>query len=558
MKAKRVLGILLACSLVTGMLAACGSGNSAGESSSGTSGEEASSSEVSESASSASDAAPETETAEAFSYPMEEVTLTINYTSDGATSMYDTTDLPEWCKDMGFQENLRQATGVTLEDIGGSPASADTTEEFLLMLASGDYSDIIYANWVTFPGGPSAALNDGYIVDLMEYAEYMPNLMAYLNENPEIKALVTTDDGQLYAAPYIKDDGLLTQQGLVLRQDWLDELDMELPETVEELHDVLVAFRDELGVVSPLTFECRWLFIQYGAGAISSGWNTAYPFYMDGDTVVYGPMTDEYKEYVTTLAKWYEEGLIDRDLATVDKSTVQAKFSNGEAGVSIQQTGNIDNCVAANEGTSFAVTPMESLVMNSGDEPEFAQYSNMFDGSFGFSVSTQCSNVEAACRWLDYFYSDEGGMLINYGLEGVSYEIVNDEVAFTDLILNNEETSNATTARTSIAHPRNWPHVQENSTLEYSDFDSNLLTTWFAEKMNERSYPTVTYTNEESEMISEKWSDIDTYAQEMITKFILGTESLDNWDSFISTLEQLGIHDILEARQAAYERYISR
>lgn len=545
MKAKQIWGLLLTCSLVTGLFTACGSAEDTQESSSGAG------------SSSAGTVGSQT-VEEEFSYPMDAVTLTINYTSDGATSMYDTTDLPEWCKDMGFQENLRQATGVTLEDIGGSPASADTTEEFLLMLASNEYSDIIYANWVVFPGGPSAALNDGYIVDLMKYGAYMPNLMAYLDENPDIKTLVTTDDGQLYAAPYIKDDGLLTQQGLVIRQDWLDQLKLELPETADELYNVLTAFRDELDVISPLTFESRWLFTQYGACALSSAWDTAYPFYMDGDTVKFGPMTDEYKEFVTTMAKWYAEGLIDADLATVDKSTVQAKFSNGESGVSIQQTGNIDNCVAANEGTDFVAAPMESLVLNSGDEPEFAQYSNMFDGSFGFSVSTQCSDVEAACRWLDYFYSEEGGMLINYGLEGVSYEIENGGVVFTDLILNNEETPNTTTARTSIAHPRNWPHVQENSILEYSDFDKNLLSTWFADKMSERSYPTVTYTDEESELISEKWGDIDTYAKEMITKFILGTESLDNWDSFLGTLEQLGINDILEARQTAYERYISR
>lgn len=548
MKAKRIWGLLLTCSLVTGLFAACGSADDGAQESASIAG--------STGASSGTISSQPAE--EEFTYPMDAVTLTINYTSDGANSMYDTANLPEWCKEMGFQENLRQATGVTLEDIGGSPASADTTEEFLLMLASSEYSDIIYANWVAFPGGPSAALNDGYIVDLMEYGSYMPNLMAYLDKNPAIKALVTTDDGKLYSAPYIKDDGLLTQQGLVIRQDWLEQLKLELPRTADELYEVLTAFHDELDVISPLTFESRWLFIQYGACALSSAWDTAYPFYMDGDTVKFGPMTDEYREFVTIMAKWYAEGLIDADLATVDKSTVQAKFSNGESGVSIQQTGNVDNCVAANEGTDFAVLPMESLVLNRGDEPEFAQYSNLFDESFGFSVSTQCSDVEAACRWLDYFYSEEGSMLINYGLEGVSYEIVNGEVAFTDLILKNEETPNTTTARTSIAHPRNWPHVQENSTLEYSDFDKNLLTTWFADKMIERSYPTVTYTDAESELISEKWSDIDTYAKEMITKFILGTESLDNWDSFIGTLEQLGINDILEARQTAYERYISR
>lgn len=493
---------------------------------------------------------------EDFTYPMEAMTLTINYTSDGS-DIYDNSDMAEWCKDMGFQKNLQEATGITLNDVGGSPAPFDTSEEFLLMLASNDYPDIIYANWVSFPGGPEAALNDGYIYNLMDYQQYLPNMMKYLNDNPDIKKLVLTDSGALYCAPYVKDEDMQTGTGLVVRQDWLDQTGKSVPETPDEMYDVLSAFKKELNAAAPLTFESRWLFLEYAAGSLSSAWNTCYPFYIEDNAVQFGPMTENYKAFITEMAKWYKEGLIDVDIATVDKSTVQAKFSNGEAGVSIQQIGNVENCIAANEGTQYAVSPVKSLVQNKGDEPQFSQFTNKYDGAFGFSVSTQCSDIEAACRWLDYFYSEEGSMLINYGLEGVTYDMVDGKPQFTDLVMNNPETPNTTTARSQVGHYRNWPHAVMDSALQYSDSSKNIMNTWKS-NMEEHSMPTVTYTAEESDTLSELYNDIDTYSREMITKFILGTEDISNWDSFINTLKGMGIDKVLEVRQAAYERYISR
>lgn len=545
MKAKKVLGVILALSVAMSAMSGCGAGGQEVK-------EEGASQEVSSQATS-TDSEGE---AVAFSYPMEAKTLTINYTSDGS-DIYDNTDMAEWCKDIGFQKNLQEATGITLSDVGGSPATFDTSEEFLLMLASNDYPDIIYANWVSFPGGPEAALNDGYILNLMDYQQYMPNLMAYLDANPDVKKLVLTDSGALYCAPYVKDEDMETQTGLVVRQDWLAKIGKDVPETPEEMYDVLSAFKNELNVVSPLTFECRWLFLEYAASNLSSAWNTCYPFYIENNEVQYGPMTEEYKAFITEMAKWYKEGLIDVDIATVDKSTVQAKFSNGEAGVAIQQIGNVENCIAANEGTEYEVLSIRSLVKNKGDEPQFSQYTNKYDGSFGFSVSTQCEDIEAACRWLDYFYSKEGSMLINYGLEGITYEMVDGQPQFTDLVLNNPETPNTTSARSQVGHYRNWPHVVENSILQYSDTSKTTLNNWKS-NMVEHAMPTVTYTTEESDTLSELYNDIDTYSREMITKFLLGTEDIANWENFTNTLKGMGVDQVLAARQAAYERYISR
>ena len=70
--------------------------------------------------------------------------------------------------------------------------------------------------------------------------------------------------------------------------------------------------------------------------------------------------------------------------------------------------------------------------------------------------------------------------------------------------------------------------------------------------------PAVTFTEEESDYINQNYSNIDTYAREIITKYVLGTEDLANYDSFIKTLKQYGIEKVIEYRQAAYDRYIAR
>ena len=112
-----------------------------------------------------------------------------------------------------------------------------------------------------------AALNDGYIQTLDQYVEYLPNFTQFLSENPDIDKSIRTDNGELYAAPWLRQEGTDIETGLVVRKDWLDQLGMEVPTTVDEMHEVLTAFKTELGIVSPMTFELRWLWLETAAAS---------------------------------------------------------------------------------------------------------------------------------------------------------------------------------------------------------------------------------------------------------------------------------------------------
>ena len=163
-----VLALVLALSVLTGC---SGSGNGSAQTDSGKSGQSATTDSV---------------------YPMDgNVTLTLNMDD------YDLDDIPDYAKEHYFWVELEERTGVNLDFIGSTSYAAEPSQEFLLMLSSGEWPDIIVCNWVGFPGGPTAALSDGYIRILEDYKEYMPNLFKYLEENPDIDRMIRTDDGQV-------------------------------------------------------------------------------------------------------------------------------------------------------------------------------------------------------------------------------------------------------------------------------------------------------------------------------------------------------------------------
>ena len=548
MQLKKFCAVLLAMMLIVSCLA-CGndSGNSKSESSAAGSTSKAETGDESQAADPSDPYA-----AEDFTYPMDgTVTLSINMT------VTEKAELPKWVEGHYFWDVVQEKTGVGLEFIGSASSPQEKSEAFSLLLTSGEYPDIMQANWITFKGGPSAAINDGYIIALNDYKQYFPALASWLESDPEANKNVSMDDGTWYCFPNYGNDRETSGTGFVVRQDFLDQLGEDVPETVEDWYNVLTRFKNELNISAPLTFESRWLFLEYATAGLSSPWGVCYPFYMDGDTVKFGPTEEGYKEFVTEMTKWYAEGLIDKDLAAVDKSTVQSKFASGEAGIALQQIRNIQNCIIANEADpNYKVTGLHSVVMNEGDEPQMSHYNNPFNGGCSTSISTQCENIGAAARFLDYAYTEEGSLFYSYGEEGFSWDYVDGTPTFKEIVTNNAETPDAQAARYFVAQFANFS-LHALDTRSHMGEEVLTIQTAFEANMADYAYPTVTYTEEEVDTVSD-WNDIDTTCRERILGFILGNEDLSNWDSFIAEIESMGIQDVLAVRQAAYNRYKAR
>ena len=178
------------------------------------------------------------------------------------------------------------------------------------------------------------------------------------------------------------------------------------------------------------------------------------------------------------------------------------------------------------------------------------------------AITTSCKDVEAAARLLDWAYSDEGHMYYNFGTEGVSYEMVNGEPVYTDLILNNSDGMAPGTVMTHYLRGNyNGPFVQDLRYLkQYYTLDGQKKSneTWAVATAAQYAMPNVTPTAEESEEYSTIMNEVETYRDEMTNKFILGTESLDNFDQYVETLNSLGLQRAIEIQDAALERYNKR
>lgn len=559
---KKFVAMFLALVLVVGALG-CGSdgGNSSTAQNSSTGG------------STNSTAESEASTGEESQAQTEEFTYPLAPNADGSLATismnkddFVRADLPEYTQIDGksyyYADALEEATGIHVNWIGSSSNPQATSEAANLLIVSGEYPDVWRVNWVTHPGGPTGALNDELILNLNEYQEYCPNLFAYYDARPDVKKLVVNDDGDMYCFPYMIETDADGTWGLGagFRTDWLEEAGLDLPSTVAEWTEALQAFKD-MGK-GGLSFEARWLWLENAAANLSNAYDTVYGFYIRDGQVQYGVLDEGYKAFIQQLADWYAAGLLDPDFASVDKSTVKAKWANSEYGAVMMHSGDIENGIIANEGGDpFECDTVPPMVMNEGDPIEFGHFNAKFNGGFMHSVAPG-ENQEIALRWCDYLYSDAGRKLTSFGTEGITWEA--DENGnwknFTDLVMNNTETTDSPSRIVyQFGWKTNWGYAQMEEVRDFfnSDFVNKANADW-ASNMTAHYYPTVTHTEEEADIVANTYSDIETFVQEGIMRFILGTDSMDNWDSFTEQIRSLGIDEVIAAKQAAYDRFQSR
>lgn len=552
-KIKKILACVLTATCVSSLLAGCGNTEKTGESSAKT--ENSSETQKEESkAEESTDVVEET----GITYPIEgDVTLTV-----GMLGMSQITSQYKDLADTPFGKALQEATGVTLEI-----NQYDSDSALSLMLASGELPDIVLMGDFMYNGGPAKAIKDGIFEPLNEYVEYCPDLMKVLNSNETYMKSVTTAEGDIIGFPNLRgDDYLLTSCGMIIRQDFLDKLDADLPATPDELYEVLKGFKEELGVETPFAPTFDYLFY-YGIeqGIMTSPFDLVKgDFYVDNGQVHYGYYENQYKDVLTYLKKLYDEKLLDNNFATIDVATARANFMNGVSGTCIDTPGGGMGGFLSTmkDDPEFDCSGFGPLVAKEGDLPMSTHYGSPYSG-YSWYITTTSENKEAAAKFLNYAYTEAGHMLYNFGIEGVSYEMIDGYPTYTDLIMNNP---NGLTKQQAMAgYVRSWTscgYVQDRRYMEqYSNLpqQQQALTQWTTSDAAKYQYPSVEVADADLAEYSKIIGDASTYIIEMTIKYITGAEDLADFESeYLTTLKEMGMDRVLEMKQAAYEEYQSR
>lgn len=470
--------------------------------------------------------------------------------------------------DSPFYSAVEDATGIKMT-FQCVDSMGDDGTTLSLMIAANDLPDLgSFGSGLT--QGIDNAIEDGTIINLADYFDYMPNYSALINGSETFRKAVTTAGGNIAgASQYTLDNTAIYRTGLMTRQDWLDKLNMEAPETIDEFHDMLLAYQSEFGASAAYDIPQGGGIYTGLTGMFAGGTYLTRAFGTDGGnffidedgTVRSGWLAQGFKDYLTEINQWYNEGLMAPDFATAQ--TAMSDWSDvvgGVHGVIATHASEMQEIKAVSSDPDFELVGIPDPVLKKGDQLTLENCFMEATPTGGYNVSASCQYPEYACRWLDFLYSPNGWLLCNYGIEGESFEYDAAGVPhWTETITNNPDGLPTGVVKSMymivqgpclMYSPREFDAYTQNM-IDASDIWAGNI----AEKTCE--YPnTITLTGADAEEYSAVLGDITTYIQETGVQFIMGTLNLDSdFDAFIQTLRDMGVDRLVELKQAAYDEY---
>lgn len=548
-KGKRILSLLLAALMILSLAACGGMGDTTSSGSpegNNTSGPDVSGNE---------DVTPQEAT-----YPLttEKKTLSV-YIRDNSSGV-----IGDYGRVAAFQA-AADKLGVELEFV--HPTTGGEADQFNLMIGSGKYPDIIVWEFSTAAMGLSELIDSGILIDMDGLIrQYAPNYLKVLERDPSYPKEVRSDEGK-YQAFYTFNVSIPLSSGPVFREDLLAKYNLELPKTVDEWTNVMTTLKEKDPNVSyPLTASKSYVG-EVWFRELLPAYNTRTEFCLDDNgQVVYGPATENFKAYLAKLAEWYKAGLIDPEFMSNDNKALNARIADGTSAVATMAIGSGIRSITENTRPSnpdFKLTGVAWPVLNAGDASSYVLEGGVAHTGVQAAITSSCADPVLATQVLDYFYSEEGGDLISWGIEGESYTVENGKKTFTDKIMNSSDGRSASEAILDYALPvygfvnamDNDAYIQMNITLP----EQGEARTLWQSLDSGANLPKLVVAQEDADEYRMILNEVKTYVQEMYIKFITGQANLDSdWDTYLNTLNGMDLPYATECMQKAYEAYQNR
>lgn len=412
----------------------------------------------------------------------------------------------------------------------------------------------------------------GVIIPLEKYIDaYMPNLSAVFEKYPEYKAMCTDTEGHIWALPWIEQLGsdktaIQTLDNMsFINKKWLDFLGLEIPETVDEFEQVLIAFRDhaselqaEFGIEGDIIpMSCILNDGGQDPAILINGFGEGYGDPDPGRHIV---VTDDlkvicsatqqgYKDGLQWMHHLYEEGLIDPEAFTHDWSTYVSKGKSGRYGVCFSwDVANIDNL---KDWVPLPVLTADTTNLT----PDNGSFTSGFDRG-RCVVTAIAENPALVCAWLDQMYDPFQSPQNNWGTYGEE-----DEFDIFELGTNADGEEMLTHAPLGDASP---VEVREAEAVagplavldEYYDKyvtcpdDAQYRLDWiekfYTPDMHTKYvYPNVFMSREDNEKLSNLQADIQKTINAKKSDWIMNGFTDADWDEYIESLNKYGLEEYL-------------
>ena len=447
--------------------------------------------------------------------------------------------------------------------------SGSTRQKVMMAFASNDLPDaFLKCGNILNNNTQYTFAKDGMLYNLNtnnNLQNFAPNFYNFYSTNSSVKKAMTFEGNAVYSFPQgVESIANKVAGKLFINQNWLKKVGKSLPTNTQELYDVLVAFRDkdpngngikdEIPLSSP-----NYNYITYMLyGAFGLGNRGVHHTYVDLDNATGKPRligaSSAYKQYLEYANKLYTQGLLDSSIFTMTDSAYVAKQAEGKVGAFCYT--NLAT-IPDNIGNQFVGINV-ALKGPNGDQIWYPVRSNLHSTG-AFIITKACKYPEVAMRWVDYFYSDEGNLLYNYGVEGESHVKNTDGTyKFVDSVykvINNGLTFDAAVSSHVAVGPSN-PIITKDK--YYYGRETDPIPSKAAKNMvkyfPKEIWPNFIFTPEESNELTIISTEIEMYVDKMAASFITGREKLTGWDKYVARLKNMQMDRMLEIYNSAYKR----
>lgn len=422
----------------------------------------------------------------------------------------------------------------------------------------------------------------GAIIPLEEYIDaYMPNLKSVFDKYPEYRIMCTDVNGHIWSLPWIEQLGsgktaIQTVDNMsFINKKWLDFLDLDIPETVDEFEEVLIQFRDhasdlqkEFGIDgSIIPMSCIVNDGGQDPAILINGFGEGYGdadkdrhiAVTDDQKVICSATQEGYKAGIEWLNKLYEEDLIDPEAFTQEWSTYVSKGKSGRYGVCFSwDVGNVDN-----------LKDWVPLPVLTADTRNLTPTNGSFTSGFDRGrcvVTSVAENPALVCAWLDQMYAPMQSPQNNWGTYGEDDDFDIFEMGKNDKgedMLKHAPLGDASPVEVREAEAVGGPLAVLD---EYYDVyvtcpdDAKYRLDWIEEYYTpdmhtENVYPNIFMSRDDTEKLSNLQADISKAINAKKADWIMNGFTDADWEDYLEDLEAYGLSEYLELFQVYLDKY---
>lgn len=487
--------------------------------------------------------------------------------ADGSSksyTMFMRSQYVDWIKELKWYDQAEKNTGIHVEYVEGPEEISDTYTEVDERIASNTLPDAAMVNLAQ----AKVYGTQGAFVDLAPYIKkYAPNLQSYIDNNPAYAAYVSSDNGAIYGL--VKETPIFADLiGYRADQFKAAGVDASKVLTVDDFTAAMEKLKAHYGADNdnyyPLSGRDNALRFAAWFGAASyvdskgSG-GVYYNYSKDGS---FNIKADGAYDWVATMKKWYDEGLINPlwVAGTNSEGDWESQMLEGQASIFydyynraewFMENGGPDN------DSNYDMEVLSFLKDSSGKTIPVTS-SSLYGSDCVTAINSSCNEDKIATilKFIDYFYSDEGKTLANWGVEGESFKSESDG--------SKSYTVDYTTEEQKASGEKKWSFLSDRLTV-CKPVDQTAFYSWNTKLISEAAKsnfisdnfldrPTLIYTTDEEEQLTNSVASVYQAECAGITAFITGEKELTktNWKAFISEMDGMGLSIIESIQQKAY------